>query len=232
MVPQILPLGIDGALVRFGTVMSDEANQCAAQVAQILSQDEFGFIDVQGTLASVAVRFDPIQTNFSDVRAVITAQINDATTAQAIPFKQWRIPTCFNGEDLAEVAAIIGDSAQSVIDEIASIPVRVLTIGFAPGQPYLGELPDRYGIPRQSQLRPVPAGALVVAVRQMVLFANASPTGWRWIGATAARLFDAGRDPAAILTAGDMIEFCPVTADQLAKLQSDPIGGVSWDWSS
>ena len=232
MVPQILPLGIDGALVRFSTVMSDEANQCAAHLAQILSEDEFGFTDVQGTLASVAVRFDPIQTNFSDVRDVIAAQINDATTAQAIPFKQWRIPTLFNGEDLKEVAAIIGDSAQSVVDEIASNPVRVLTIGFAPGQPYLGELPERYGIPRQSQLRPVPAGALVVAVRQMVLFANASPTGWRWIGSTAARLFDAGRDPAAILTSGDMIEFCPVTADQLAKLQSDPMGGVSWDWSS
>ena len=232
MVPQILPLGIDGALVRFSTVMSDEANQSAANLAQILSQDAFGFTDVQGTLASVAVRFDPTQMNFAAVRDAITAQINAAATARAISVKQWRIPTLFNGEDLTEVAAIIGDSVQSVIDEIASTPVRVLTIGFAPGQPYLGELPERYGIPRQSQLRPVPAGALVVAVRQMVLFANASPTGWRWIGSTAARLFDAGRDPAAILTAGDMIEFHPVSADQFGQLQSDPMGGVSWTWSS
>ena len=31
----------------------------------------------------------------------------------------------------------------------------------------------------------VPAGALVTAVRQLVLFANPSPTGWRQIGMSA-----------------------------------------------
>ena len=45
-------------------------------------------------------------------------------------------------------------------------------------------------MPRTSTLTAeVPAGALVTAVRQLVLFANPSPTGWRQIGMSAFKPF-------------------------------------------
>jgi 5-oxoprolinase (ATP-hydrolysing) subunit B len=50
--------------------------------------------------------------------------------------------------------------------------VRVLAVGFAPGQPYLGPLGEEWNLPRLKALQQVPAGALVQAISQFVLFSR------------------------------------------------------------
>jgi allophanate hydrolase subunit 1 len=67
--------------------------------------------------------------------------------------------------------------------------VRVLAVGFAPGQPYLGPLGEEWNLPRLKALQQVPAGALVQAISQFVLFTGPAPTGWRHVGQTAFRCF-------------------------------------------
>jgi len=97
--------------------------------------------------------------------------------------------------------------------------VRVLTIGFAPGQPYMGELPEHWNIPRQQGLTPsVPAGALVVAIRQLIVFQNAAPTGWRHIGQTAFSLFRPDGDPPFALTPGDELTFPAITPAEYDRI--------------
>ncbi len=103
------------------------------------------------------------------------------------------------------------------------------TIGFAPGEPYLGELPDCWDIPRQTKLTDkVPACALVVAIRQLVLFSVTTPTGWRHIGQTAFRVFRPEDKTPFILRPGDEVQFIPTTPDKLANMAAnDPNGGAT-----
>ena len=117
------------------------------------------------------------------------------------------------------------------IASISQTRVRVQTIGFAPGQPYLGELPECWNIPRQTRLTDnVPEGALVVAIRQLVLFSVTTPTGWRHIGQTAFRLFRPAEETPFTLRPGDEVLFTPTTPEQLANMQaSDPDGGARFE---
>ena len=106
--------------------------------------------------------------------------------------------------------------------------MRVQTIGFAPGMPYLGELPPAWNIPRQTQLTgQVPRGGLCVAIRQLVLFPVATPTGWRHIGQTALKLFQPEAERPFLLRPGDEVIFEPVSASTLATLADDSTGGAT-----
>ena len=105
--------------------------------------------------------------------------------------------------------------------------MRVLTIGFAPGQPYMGELAPHWDIPRQQGLtKSVPPGALVVAIRQLIIFTNASPTGWRHIGQTAFRTFRPGSDMPFPLSPGDELIFPSITRQEFDRIADDPTGGA------
>ena len=143
----------------------------------------------------------------------------------------WRIPTVYGTDlapQLAEAAEAAGMSADAAADQIAATRVRVQTIGFAPGQPYLGELPEVWNIPRQTDLTDrVPVGALTVAIRQLVLFSVSTPTGWRHIGQTAFRPFRPEADAPFVLRPGDEVLFEAVDRDIYERLRGDgPDGGA------
>jgi inhibitor of KinA len=114
----------------------------------------------------------------------------------------------------------------AAIRELSTSRVRVLTIGFAPGQPYMGELSETWNIPRQQALtKSVPAGALVVAIRQLIIFTNASPTGWRHIGQTAFRTFRPDAPQPFALLPGDELVFPSVMQAELAKIRAKDDSG-------
>jgi KipI family sensor histidine kinase inhibitor len=81
-------------------------------------------------------------------------------------------------------------------------------IGFAPGFPYLGGLDSRIACPRRDEPRAhVPAGSVGIGGSQTGVYSMDSPGGWQIIGCTTLRLFDADRDPAALLRPGDRVRF-------------------------
>ena len=103
--------------------------------------------------------------------------------------------------------------------------LRVLALGFAPGQPYLGFLPERWDLPRRTEVTPeVPQGAVVVAVRQVIPFANAAPTGWRQIGRTGFRCYDPKLEDPLPLKPGDEVQFQPVPSSDWARITAAPYG--------
>ena len=82
-------------------------------------------------------------------------------------------------------------------------------------------------MPRQSGLTPqVPAGALVVALRQLVLFANPSPTGWRWIASCAFSPFRTDRAEPFALRPDDRVRFVPADAQTIATLRANDPNGM------
>jgi KipI family sensor histidine kinase inhibitor len=227
--PRIEPLGTQALLVRFADRLDDAANRaCAAFRAALEAQGAEGVAETASGLGSVLVRFDGAE---APVRAALDALLGarDWAAAPPPPRRRWRVPCSFGGADgpqLDEAAGMAGLTAAQAIESLAAAPLRVLALGFAPGMPYLGILPEPWDLPRQTGLTPkVPAGALVVAVRQLVLFGTEAPTGWRQVGLTRFRCLDPSRPRPIALTAGDEVRFEPVAPDALrARAEADPEG--------
>ena len=55
----------------------------------------------------------------------------------------------------------------------------------------------------------MPAGSVAIAGQQTGVYPIETPGGWQLIGRTDSVMFDAGRTPASLLTAGDMARFVP-----------------------
>lgn len=230
--PELLPLGLDGVLIRFATTWSEEANSAAQALAAALSADPIpGQTEVAPGLGSVLLRFDRLATQRAEVLAALRHRL-DGTPAAPVAARHWRVPACFGGTwgaDLAEAAALAGRSESALISELCATDLRVLALGFAPGQPYLGTLPAHWQMPRLPALTPrVAAGTITTALRQIVLFAAPSPTGWRALGRTAFRPFAATAGAPFLLRPGDFLRFTPTSAETIAMLldKGDPLGGA------
>jgi len=233
--PVCLPLGADGVLVKF-SLHPDPAAMRAAQAfgAAMRRAPPDGVVETAVSLVSVFLRFDPLETNRLAVTDAVSATLTAhdwACAAGPRAARRWRIPAVFgndHGPALADAAALAGLSEAEAIENLTAADLSVLAIGFAPGQPYLGLLDDRWDLPRLANLTPqVPAGAIVVAVRQLVLFANPSTTGWRHIGQTAFRPFDKDAAPPFALDAGDALRLHAVSPADFAELAKQPMGGAT-----
>ncbi|WP_220747829.1 allophanate hydrolase subunit 1 [Jannaschia sp. AI_61] len=233
--PRIELLGTQGWLVRFTDRLDDQANRAAiayrAAVETARQQTPEAWAGVRETassLGSVLIRFEGDRDGPQQAAQRLLGS-QDWAKQPLPPRRLWTIPCSFGGTDgpqLAEAADLAGVAEAEAIDALTAQSVRVLALGFAPGMPYLGILPPAWDIPRQSGLTPkVPEGALVVAVRQFVLFGTEAPTGWRQVGRTSFGCFRQGRDRPIALSPGDEVRFQPVTAEALREAErSDPSG--------
>ncbi|MCB1335727.1 MAG: carboxyltransferase domain-containing protein [Roseivivax sp.] len=233
--PQISHAGVNGLVVRFGDRLSDPANRAALAFRAAAEAAAWpGVEETVSTLASVYLRFDPVVAAYAALSAQV-GRLLDAEDWYAAPLphgrRLWRVPTVYGGShgpQLEEAAAEAGLSAEAAVAMLSTSQVRVQTIGFAPGLPYLGPLPEVWDIPRQTGLTArVPAGALLVAIRQFVLFPVPTPTGWRHIAMTALPLFRPDQTPCVLLRAGDEVLFPSVPAADWPDLQADPQGGAT-----
>lgn len=231
--PFIRTVGLSGLLVTFADKMSEPANRAAlAFRAEVAMQDWPEVIEASTSLVSTFIEVNLATTSAAALSERLTDLLKNRDWFDApLPAGRtlWHVPTVY-GTDLApqleEAAQVAGVDVDAAIKEISTSRVRVLTIGFAPGQPYMGELSETWNIPRQTGLTPsVPAGSLVIAIRQLIVFTNASPTGWRHIGQTAWENFRPDSEQPFALSPGDELIFPSVTRDAFLKIKSHDTSG-------
>lgn len=235
--PLIRTGGVDGLLVSFGDKLSEPANRAALAFRVAVEAEGWDAIEeTSSTLVSCFIRFDPLRLPHAVVKAKVETLVKSRNWFDAaLPTGRrfWRIPTVYGTElapQLAQAAAAAGMSEAEAAISLSGARVRVQALGFAPGQPYLGELPEAWDIPRQSQLTErVPQGALVVAIRQFVLFGVSAPTGWQHVGQTAINLFQPKADEPILLRPGDEVQFVATDAESLNNMRSDPNGGATYE---
>lgn len=235
--PLIRTGGVDGLLVSFGDKLSEPANRAALAFRVAVEAEGWDAIEeTSSTLVSCFIRFDPLRLSHSVVKTKVETLAKSRNWFDAVlptGRRFWRIPTVYGTElapQLAQAAAAAGMSEAEAAISLSGARVRVQALGFAPGQPYLGELPEAWDIPRQSQLTErVPQGALVVAIRQFVLFGVSAPTGWQHVGQTAINLFQPKADEPILLRPGDEVQFVATDAASLNNMRSDPNGGATYE---
>ena len=149
-----------------------------------------------------------------------TVLLDGAATATAEQLERWSpgpvddvsdaplvaIPTTFDGEDLAGVAALWNVPVVTAVARLTATELVVAFCGFTPGFAYLRGLDQSWAVPRRAAPRPrVPAGSVALAGGYAGIYPTASPGGWQLVGRTTANLFDVRRERPALLTPGTRV---------------------------
>jgi KipI family sensor histidine kinase inhibitor len=116
------------------------------------------------------------------------------------------LEVAYDGDDLPAVAERWGLGPAAAAARHAAMTYTVAFSGFTPGFAYMTGLPDSLAVPRRGTPRlRVPAGTVALAGAYTGIYPRPSPGGWQLIGHTDARLWDADRDPPALLTPGTRV---------------------------
>jgi KipI family sensor histidine kinase inhibitor len=125
------------------------------------------------------------------------------------------LPVLYGGDDLAEAARRLGISTAALVEAHSGYDYRVFALGFRPGFPYAGYLPEPIaGLPRRESPRTlVPGGSVAIVGRQTAVYPSESPGGWHLIGTTPLRIVDVAQAHFPI-RAGDRLRFVPIGRDE------------------
>ena len=207
--PRVDPLGDRAVLLTFGEAIDPAVHARIAALARRLRLDPpAGVEDIVPSYTTLAAWFDPAHRRHDELAAELLEREAAGGLAAPEPVREWVIPVRYDGPDLEWVAAQTGLGRDEVVRRHAGRTYTVYLLGFVPGFGYLGELDPTLVLPRRSTPRQrVPAGSVAIAGAQTAIYPLATPGGWHLIGSTALRLFDPGRDPPALLAAGDQVRF-------------------------
>ncbi|TMP27921.1 carboxylase [Pseudoalteromonas rubra] len=114
------------------------------------------------------------------------------------------------GPDLLPLAAQLDLSPQDIVELHSSPIYQVKFLGFLPGFAYLGTVPQQLQVARLDSPRTqVPAGSVAIAEDLSAIYPSGSPGGWRLLGHSSTRLFDAQAQSPCLLQPGDNVKFVP-----------------------
>lgn len=115
---------------------------------------------------------------------------------------------------------MLGLSLKQIAEQHSSPEYECFAVGFQPGFPYLGYLPDSLaGLPRLGSPRPrVEAGSVGITGRQTGIYPGGSPGGWRLIGRTPLCIADL-QNGFFLFSAGCRVRFLPIDRRQYESMR-------------
>lgn len=131
------------------------------------------------------------------------------------------VPVCYEmGEDVEEACNLLSMSIDELAAAHCSNSYACFAIGFTPGFPYLGYLPDGLrGIPRRAQPRVrVEPRSVAISGKQTGIYPMATPGGWAIIGRTPIEMVNV-KDGYFPISAGDEVQFARIDQAEFKKLQ-------------
>jgi KipI family sensor histidine kinase inhibitor len=226
---KFLPAGDTALVVQFGERIDRELNEQVLRLeASVRAAGLPGVRETVPTFSSLLVHYDPMCAGFQQLCECLLELLHTHSVL-TIKARRWSIPVCYEphyAPDLAEVAERTGHTPQEVISLHGSVAYHVYMVGFLPGYPYMGDLPESLALPRRENPRVrVPAGAVAIATNLTAVYSIESPGGWHLIGSTPVRIFDASWSPPALFAAGDSVLFTRISADEFDRLSADFAAG-------
>jgi len=168
-----------------------------------------GILEIVPAARTVLVVFDPDRISEQQLIARISDVDLSVTAPAAGPLIE--IPVRYDGEDLADVASMLGVSEAEVVRRHTGSDYTVAFTGFAPGFAYLVGSDPTLHVPRHKSPRTqVKAGSVGLGGEFSGIYPKDSPGGWQLIGSTSLTMFDPERDPAALLQPGFRVRFARI----------------------
>ncbi len=229
--PRVLPVGDSAVTVEFGDEISPELNQAVVQLDIALAAAEIeGIIETVPSYRSLLICYDPMEISHADLVIALHRLISRDVIPGAARIASWTIPVIYDppfGDDLAEAARLLNLTEDAVIRLHCDAEYRVYMVGFAPGLPYLGRLPDALHISRRDVPRPmVPEGSVVIGGMQCAIASIPLPTAWYKLGQTPLKPFEAARRDPFLFRAGDRVRFRRIDAAEYRHLAALDTGAL------
>lgn len=167
-----------------------------------------GWIENVPAYHTLTVYYDPVLLDvpLADHLHALASDANE----EDVRGRSVEIPVLYDPEvapDLLLVSAKLGMTVREIAKLHSSRSYHVFMLGFMPGFPYMGVLPDQLVLPRKTVPdKKVPAGMVAIAGRQTGIYPVDSPGGWYGIGRTELKMFENGR---SLLEPGDEVKFIP-----------------------
>lgn len=197
---RVLPSGTAALLVEV-----DDLEQVLGLYAALVANPLEGVLDVVPASRTVLLATAPgadLRSLAGAVRSV-TPRPGDRAAGDLV-----EIEVHYDGEDLADVAAILRCDVRDVVRRHVEEEWTVAFCGFAPGFGYLTGSRHTWDIPRRDTPRTrVPAGSVALAGEFTGVYPRESPGGWQLLGHTDVEVFDIDREPAALLRPGTRVRF-------------------------
>ena len=231
---RVEPLGERAWLLRLGEDIDAGCNLRVHALARHIRERAPTWLeDVVPAYASLAVvlRMDALDSR-AVARDWLHACAEAPWTVNEGPANPVEIPVLYGGDagpDLTSMAEALNLPVDDLIRRHSTGDYLVAMLGFAPGFPYLLGLDPALAMPRLDRPRTtVPAGSVGIGGSQTGIYPQAGAGGWRLLGRTPLRLFDAGREPPALLQPGQRVRFVPIDGERFAALASTT-GGIDAD---
>ena len=215
--PVFHDLADGAALVEYPGLSDDESNARAVAGARALERDSpEGLLSAVVGARTLFLEFDPDKCPVERIASRLSTRESSRVAASR---RTLRIPVVYGeeaGSELPELASAAGLAPHEFARRHAAAVYRVAFLGFAPGFAYLAGLPPELRAPRLPTPRPrIAAGTVAIAGPYTGIYPGGTPGGWRSIGSTHVRLFDAAADPPTLLLPGDEVRFERVDSERL-----------------
>jgi KipI family sensor histidine kinase inhibitor len=229
--PRFLPLGDTALSVEFGDSISPELNQAVVDLdLAVRAANLESITETAPSYRSLLVCYEPALMSFDALVAALRGLMSIAKQTGSAPAAEWSVPVLYEkpfADDLEDVARQLGVSEEAVINLHSAADYRVYMLGFAPGWPYLGGLPDALHTSRKETPRAqVPVGAIVIGGVQAGIVPITTPSGWHIIGQTPLRPFNPDAKKPFLFNAGDRVRFCRIdqtTFDYLSDMSPEAL---------
>ena len=210
---RFLPVNLNAMLVELA-----DLPQTLALLASLRAEPIAGVEEIVPAARTLLVAFRPAAIAADELVRRIGLRSLDARETRID--RRIEIPVRYDGEDLAEVAGLLGIAPEEVVRCHTGSDYTVAFTGFAPGFAYLSGGDPSLNVPRRKVPRTrIPAGAVGLAGSFSGVYPQASPGGWQIIGITDTPMWDLSRVPPALpalLQPGDTVRFVDVTAQPRA----------------
>jgi len=228
--PRILTSGDTALVVEFGDAVDRRISGLVLSLdARIAARPPAGLVETVPTMRSLMVHFDPLVTSHGEIAGLVAGQLAGLEASEP-EGRRWTLPVCYDeelGPDLADVARRTGLTQSEVVALHSGAKYRVYMIGFLPGHPYMGDLPEQLRLPRRESPRTsVPQGSVSMATTMTAIYPLESPGGWHLIGRTPVRLFDISQPDPSLLAPADEVRFRRIDRVEFDELSARAAAGA------
>ena len=223
---RLLPLGDAALTVEFGHEIDPAVNERVIAFAETVRTQRWeGVLDVVPTYRSVTIHVNPLCLDLNTLTDRLLQLPHTKSHHATSSVRHHAIPVLYGGEcgpDLQDIATFAKMSIADVIRLHVSVLYRVYMLGFSPGFPYLGSVPEPLAMPRLATPRTmVPAGSVGIAGNQTGIYPTSTPGGWRLIGRTPVALYRPNSSTPFLLNPGDVVRFEPIEPQDFNRLRRE-----------